>query len=258
MSPVLLVLGIAAIAAALLVGSAYMRPTSLPLVLILPLIDVVRHRRPMRGLLEAGVALAVAAALLAPWAARNQAQLGAPVLISTNFGPNLWMGNNPASTGAYMSLPEEDFGGEVRRDAVLKERAVKFIADDPTRYLQLSARRALHSFKAETIGVIWNEKALADALETPLKLISSAYWLLAFGIGFAGAVLFLIQRPVWILDPLVVCPALFAAVAVLTVGQDRYHMPMIPFVAIFAASVIDRLRNRERPAPAVATEAVAR
>ena len=56
-------------------------------------------------------------------------------------------------------------------------------------------------------------------------------------------------------DPYFVAIAL---VAVLIVGQDRYHMPMIPFVAIFAASTMMQLRKRETPARAVATEAVAR
>ena len=52
----------------------------------------------------AGAAAAIAATI-APWSIRNNAVFGEFVLLSTNGGPNLWMGNNPDSTGFYMPLP---------------------------------------------------------------------------------------------------------------------------------------------------------
>ena len=223
----------------LLVAAAYMRPTILPLIVLFPLLDQA-YRKPVRTALHLGLAIAIAAALLAPWAERNRALFGAPVLISANFGANLWMGNNPASNGGYMPLPDVETRNEVTRDAYFKERALAFIRTNPGDYLRLCAMRIARSFDRETIGVVWNQYSIPPRFQPALKLVSSAYWLTMFLLSLIGVVLFLWKRPTRIFDPLVVTPGLFAAVALLVVGQDRYHMPMMPFVAIFAALAIER------------------
>ena len=49
------------------------------------------------------VAYAACLAVITPWTMRNWAVLGQPVLISTNGGFNLYMGNNPWNRwGGYM------------------------------------------------------------------------------------------------------------------------------------------------------------
>ena len=68
------------------------------------------------------VMLAVILAVLSPWTLRNKAVLGKAYLVSSNFSANLWMGNNPESTGGYMPTPPEVKAmSEVERE----ERAVR-------------------------------------------------------------------------------------------------------------------------------------
>jgi len=232
-----------ALSTALLVGAAFMRPTILPLIVILPLLDQ-PFRRPLRAALHLGIALMVAAALLSPWAERNRALFGEPVLVSANFGANLWMGNNPASQGGYMALPDIDTANEVTRDAYFKEQAIAFIRANPGQYLLLCLKRVQLSFDRESIGIAWNARSIAPVLQLPLKALSAAYWLGVFGLSLVGAAVFLLEKPTRLFDPLIVAPAMFAAVAVLVVGQDRYHMPMMPFITLFAAMLIDRLLHR--------------
>lgn len=228
---------------ALIIAAAFMRPTILPLALLLPLLD---HplRQPARAARRFVLALGVTALLLTPWAMRNNALFGEPVLVSANFGANLWMGNNPASTGGYMPLPEIETANEVTRDAYFKQEAISFIRANPGHYLWLCMQRIGLSFDRETIGVSWNQQSLPQEAQGPIKIVSSAYWFMVLGLSLIGLGLFLRESLARIFDPLVVAPALFAAVAILVVGQDRYHMPMMPFIAIFAAFAITRFQDR--------------
>ncbi len=82
-----------AVGALCLVGASYVRPTSLPLIAAVPFFGILlstrlaagagRHcaRRRRRCRSDRAVA------------ARNQAHFDKPVLVSANFGANLWMGN---------------------------------------------------------------------------------------------------------------------------------------------------------------------
>lgn len=236
------------ISTALLVAAAFMRPTILPLIVILPLLDQ-PFRKPLRTAMQLCIAVILAAALITPWAERNRALFGEPVTISANFGANLWMGNNPASNGGYMPLPPIETDNEVTRDHYFKERAIEFIKENPAEFVMLCLKRIKLSFDRETIGVAWNEQALHPAMLTPLKVLSSGYWLAALALAIFGVALFLIEKPLRIFDPLVVAPAMFAAVSIIVVGGDRYHMPMTPFIALFAAFALDRVFIWQRTRP---------
>lgn len=224
---------------ALLVVAAFMRPTILPLIVLLPLLGG-SLRKPLRTAGNVVLAVVLAALLFAPWMERNRALFGEPVLVSANFGANLWMGNNPTSYGGYMSLPPIETKNEVTRDAHFKDLAVSFIRENPGEFLVLCVKRIGLSFDRETIGIAWNQEELAPAVQTIGKLLSSAYWLAVLGLAIVGVGFWLLQDPLRLFDPLVVTPAMFAAVALIVVGQDRYHMPMMPFIALFAAFAIAR------------------
>ena len=149
------------------------------------------------------------------------------------------MGNNPGSTGGYMDLPDKKFPNEVDRDRYYGHEAVLFILRHPVVYAKLSLRRAITTYDRETIGIVWNEKGLGsrytNATLTMLKRISSAYWWLLLVLGTAGAMLALRRRPIGTLWPLLVPLGYFAAFPVITVAMDRYHVPIDPLFAIFAA-----------------------
>jgi 4-amino-4-deoxy-L-arabinose transferase-like glycosyltransferase len=224
---------------ALLCAATYVRPTALPLFVLLPFLELCAHRKVRPALLSGLIASVTAAVLFAPWVVRNQQTFGHPVLVSANFGSNFWMGNNPLSNGGYMPLPPTKFDNdEVSRDKYFKQLAVDYIVANPAEYARLSLRRLIMTYEQETIGVAWNgalEKLLSKSELLYLKILSSLYWLICFA-GALGWVLWAVfSKRVSALNPLLVVSAFFFVVPVLTVGQDRYHMPLIPFVAIFAA-----------------------
>lgn len=224
---------------ALLCIATYIRPTALPLFVALPLIDLWQRRALRSAAASMVIAGITAAALFAPWVMRNQEVFGAPVLVSNNFGANLWMGNNPQSNGGYMPLPDIQFANEVVRDKYFKNEAINFIKANPLEYAKLALRRLVMTYDRETIGVAWNEPALVkfagEGALRYIKLLSTVYWWLLTGSAIVGLGWALRCKSVGVFSPLVVVPGFFFVVPLLTVGQDRYHMALNPFLAIFAA-----------------------
>lgn len=200
------------------------------------------------------VSFGVALLLLLPWGLRNQAVFGKFSPLSLNGSSNLWMGNHPGTDGGYRELPDEVFGmGLVEREEHLGAIAKQFIKDDPLRYLGLCVRRTARTLRSDTIGVGWNEPALVhrfgEWVLLPLRLLCTGYHhllLLVFTVASAVAVFrWRVRREQVYLWSHV---AAAAAPFVLIVGGNRYHLPMMAFVAVFVGDVAARwLAARSRP-----------
>lgn len=236
---------------ALVAAATYVRPTAWPLLVLLPALGFLARRDLGRALLEALVAVLVAAALFAPWVQRNQALFGRFVLVATNGGPNLWMGNNPRSNGGYMPLPDTVYANEVERDRRLGAEAVAFIRERPLDYLRLSLQRVVITYSRESIGVVWNERGLTERYGTavllPLKALSALYWWALLALATAGAVRAWRRGTIGWFHPIWVLSLFFFLIPVLTVGQDRYHVPLDPFLAMFAACAANGRPPRAAP-----------
>ncbi|MES2227570.1 MAG: glycosyltransferase family 39 protein [Pseudomonadota bacterium] len=237
---------------ALICAASYVRPTAWPLLVLFPLLAwwVDRQWRP--AMLMLLVSVSTAAALFAPWVYRNYQLFDRFVLVAANGGPNLWMGNNPASNGGYMPLPDKAFKNEVERDRYYGREAIEFIKSHPLDYLKLSASRVVMTYDRETIGVVWNERGLTRRFGVPtlmaLKLVSTAYWWTMLALGAIGAYRMVREHRVSVLWPLVAATLFLATVPILTVAQDRYHVPIDPLLGIFAAWGALGLGRRARSA----------
>lgn len=152
------------LAGVLIAGTSFMRPTALLLPVVLCVSDLLRRTDRLRTLGAAAMMMAAMAAAILPWSWRNYRAFGEFVLISTNGGPNFWMGNNPETTGFYQSPPWTDFDGEVDRDRGLRARALAYIREDPAAFLQRTLVKAVRLHERESIGVVWNRPGLERAL----------------------------------------------------------------------------------------------
>ncbi len=264
------------VAAGLVFGlGTLVRPTALLLPIVLGGIEFLTLRHRLRTTVVTGVTLAVLLATISPWALRNSRLYGELVLVSTNGGVNLWMGNNPDTTGAYQKELEAAPGmNEAAWNRMHKEQAVAFIKQDPLAFVKRSIIKAVRLHDRETIGVAWNKEGLALArpdLFAPtgegesalafdqrratkiLKLVSSAYWYAILSIAFAGILLLPWRSQFWLVlnHPALVLWAYFTAVHAVIVVQDRYHFPSTPMVAtlagLAAATGLARLRRGRRP-----------
>lgn len=235
----------AAIVGAVLAATCYVRPTALLIPMLLLFLRFVSTREIRRSLVATGLMLAVMGLLIAPWSLRNVQVFGQFVLISTNGGTNLWMGNNPTSTGTYMDLPREtDQMNEAERDKYLKAIAVAYIKEQPVLFVRRSVQRIIDTYSRESIGVVWNEPGLTrrygNRILMPLKLLNQLAWLPLLLLGIAGIGLLIAQRGWWmtLTHPTVLLWGYFTAVHAVIVAQDRYHFPAIPLIATLAAVAI--------------------
>lgn len=199
--------------------------------------------RAFRRTLSPVAVLAVVTGLtIAPWSLRNTLTFGRLMLISDNGGEELWFGNNPnsdgKSTGPTPQLANANPGQE---EAYLTSLALGYVRDHPLDsaigYFKKLA--LLHS--RESIGVVWNELGLAirwgQAVLLPLKGFSTAYWYGVLGLALSGIAILLKKSGVRAvaLQPAVLLWVYLAAITAVFLGQDRYHIPMIPLIGMLAA-----------------------
>lgn len=232
--------------------ACYVRPVILLAPVALALVDLVQGPRAfLRSAIEAGIAVLLILLVALPWTIRNDRVLDAPVTVSTNFGPNFWMGNNPDSTGGYMPLPPEvETMSEIQRADYLKDKAKTFIAENPGHAARLLVVKLVKLNDRETIGVVWNSDALEPRIGATgvslLKLIATGYWYLVLLGGFAGIAI-LIGRGGWtagLFNPATALWGYFTAVHAIVVAEDRYHMPSSAFIAMLAAVAVVALWQR--------------
>lgn len=231
-----------------LAAATYIRPIAQLIPVVLLILSVLRWDQPLwRPALKMGLTLIIISAAIAPWSARNERVFGTPVSISTNFGPNFWMGNHPGTGGGYTPLPDwTNNMGEIERAQALKDIAFDYVKDEPVAFVTRTVGKAIKLHNRETIGVVWNLAAIEGYVGTTgaeiLKGISSLYWFGAIALSLAAVVTLSMTgqaRRAIFTPPLILILYLIAVHAVIVV-EDRYHMPQIPLMAILSAVFLTR------------------
>lgn len=202
---------------------------------------------------------AVMVAVIAPWVVRNAVVLGTPV-ISTNGGVNLWIGNNPGSTGGFRLIEESNpFAGitdEVARDRLGASLAWEFIKNRPLDFLGLVPKKIAHLFSSESPYVVFlNDRSRVSRdtsyaqryLDTPVLLhiavnIHYVFYLVVGLFGFLHAPaevkgarrLFLLFLLFWI------------GIHAIFFGGHRFHYPLAPLMVLYSAYTVVHLKEIRR------------
>ncbi|MCB1112406.1 MAG: glycosyltransferase family 39 protein [Chlamydiales bacterium] len=181
-----------------------------------------------------------------PWGLRNQEQLGAFVLVSANSGANLWIGNHEGADGGYMHLDSAiannnlENASLVERDKQLSRKALQFIKENPGQFARLMLQRIYITMKSESIAAVWNEEGIKQRFGQESVILfkiaaNAAYFLLL--VFFLYYLFFSLKKGTYhSSDALLWTMLILLSVPFLIfMGQDRFHLPLIPYLIIFVS-----------------------
>lgn len=224
---------------------ALCRPAALPGALLTAAAALASSPGPWRRRARRALTLlAVTAATIAPWAARNVAAVGAPVWATTHGGYTLFLANNPVyydevvhgppgrvwtgpnQKGWWEAVNRSTRGlSEPESDRLLRDAAIRVIRDRPADFARASLAR---------LGRFWGLAPAAAVYPGWLRL-ATAVWTAPLWVAVA---LGLTARPVW------AWPRAAAPLTVLTLTlvhslywtDLRMRAPAVPALALIAAS----------------------
>ena len=195
------------------------------------------------------VSLAARAALffvlgLLPWTVRNYWAMDGFVPVKSNFGVELWLGNNPGVQHIYspqlhpwVNLNQAlqlAMNGEVNYSRLTGRAALRFIATHPGRFLELFAERVGDTWTAQ-YDVKTDPWLMELHLEKGYVVYYSAFSLLALtGLLVAG------YKYRWEAAPLVLTVLLFPVIYYITHSGARYRHPIDPVLCISSVFIVER------------------
>jgi hypothetical protein len=183
-----------------------------------------------------------------PWGIRNYLVLDTPGILKSNFGLELFFGNNPYSTGggidkeryqALDALDREEFNYYKKQSehayyGYLQTKAVEWIKANPGKFLQLTAKRFWFywgKFPSSGPGPLNKHSWMLLIWYAPVVLLAlCSFW---FYVGRKKELI-----PVWLF--LLVYPLPFY---ITHVQLHRYRYPVEAFLVLLAAIPLTRCFN---------------
>lgn len=224
-----------------------------------------QRRRVTSTLAQAIAVYAMMALVILPWAARNYSVFGEIVPISTNGGLTLLAGNNPSARGddaendALVKQVPHDVAHQIAADHLAKQLAIQWIREHPQRFLVLIPEKIMRLWLPDGEAEWAYEAGFAGydkywSIFRALRVINQAYYL---------GIMLLFLLSIWIGWRERRMPStefttgyaliLFTtSISVIFSGQSRFHFPMIPWLAMYAAWSILQLLGGSRSEARVA------
>ncbi len=200
--------------------------------------------RPRRAGLRNGILLALCfLAVTLPWSVRNTLLHGEFHFIESSLGYDLYQGYHPQSSGTFNWRISFDLlamldDGERHRQGM--EAFWSFVRANPGRVPYLMIRklgyfwgldkRALVYFYANDYFGHWSAGRLAATL-----LVLCGPFILVAPAGLAGLALARPRREIGLTALLV---TYYVGIHMLILAEDRFHVPLIPVLALLAATVL--------------------
>jgi 4-amino-4-deoxy-L-arabinose transferase-like glycosyltransferase len=188
-----------------------------------------------------------ALAVIIPWSIRNYFAMGSFVLLSTNDGGNLYMGNWEGASGGFQydagTWIVDQFGylpyneQEVAASNALMREGLRFMFTHPGKEMQLTASKLRYLYNNDEDALNWINapEAGKPLANRPLWAgISNGFYFTVLALSAGGLASWWRQRRSAVSLPLIF-------IGIFTLGQlpffaiPRFHVPMLPSFCLLAA-----------------------
>jgi hypothetical protein len=184
--------------------------------------------------------LLMAGAVVVPWAVRNSLLHGQFTGIESAIGYDLYLGYHPQGTGTFQypqSLDLMKILNDAERDKVGIKKTLEFIKADPGRVITLFLRRTGYFFGLERRALtFFYSNDFFGHIPAPVLGGIFALFCLPFVIlstsSLAGLALTRWCNETWLV---VLFLAGYITPHLLIIAEDRFHLTIVPFLAILAA-----------------------
>jgi len=177
-----------------------------------------------------------------PWSIRNSLLHERLTGIETSMGYNLYLGYHPQGNGSFVFGPSLDLLtilDDAERDRLGTEKAIEFIRAQPERFIPLAVNRLGFFFGLEKrVLMYFYSNNIIGHIPLPMLLTISAILLLPFvliSISAGLSLAYLRWTPEHILLILLFLSYVLPHVFILS--EDRFHLALVPYIAILAAQV---------------------
>jgi 4-amino-4-deoxy-L-arabinose transferase-like glycosyltransferase len=187
--------------------------------------------------------------VLAPWFLRNYLAFGR-LSLASNGGINLLIGNNPQATGAYGITFDpailESARSEFEADQLAFQSASQYIIQNPGRFVLNATKKLGRLFESEGGLLVWTFHVSPEDTHTryaekyasipfSLTLLTNCPYLSMMLLGVFG---FLASKkdPFWWISSSLA--GSWVLLHLIFFGGGRFHFPLMPFVAIYAAQFL--------------------
>jgi 4-amino-4-deoxy-L-arabinose transferase-like glycosyltransferase len=213
------------------------------------------------------VAYASCLVVITPWTLRNWAVLGQPVLISTNSGFNLYMGNNPWNRwGGYMWPAPPEFMAatenlnilkaipdETVLNAKLNRLALDYIGDNPVDAAKRVPYKLYQFFRFDPLPLtqaeIGSKRNGRDvhALVTAVAPIAEIWhWAMMWSAFLFPVLFWLTRRPAEAALAGFLPVAYFGTITAAFFGEARFNLPLLPLYPVIAVCIVDGFLQHSR------------
>jgi 4-amino-4-deoxy-L-arabinose transferase-like glycosyltransferase len=214
---------------------------------------------PREALRAVGIAAGIAVLVLIPWTARNAFAYHAFVPVSTNLGDTLCLDNSPGAYGGFRALPPEctvtnpyqgfnelpNGRNEPKENSHNLRYAVAWAVRHPGREAGLVFRRTFYGYRDDHDGLTDQTGTHGTfpppRVRHPLRWLADVYYYVVLALALFGSRKF-VHDPRRLFVLLVALS--LAVVPLFLYGLIRFHIPLLPFLALGAAVTIDSLERK--------------
>jgi hypothetical protein len=182
---------------------------------------------------------------IVPWTIRNYYEVGGFVFVKSNFGMELWLGNNPSvqhvDSQQYNAMSDKNqvmlliLNGEPNYNRAKESEAVAYIKAHPGIFVE---------HLAKCFADTW--AAIYDSYREPwIKIFhlsrANIWFCLSFSLLSVAGMVLAVRFSWQMVLPLAICMVIFPISYYVTHTSLRYRHPIDPFLVIFTVSLFARL-----------------